>query len=234
MQACHNTTPCFGHAALHALQLSSAWRACVTMMTWSSPPRDCSCFMAKKRVQTWRIKQFVMPSGSFQMVSPLCFTAASHICPFTQLLGTWQLSTSSMQTARWATTTCLLLLCDIHAYKYSEQSLCCFILQTSDCPETYNLQLEHHRAACLKAVINLHRLVRALLSRAPDRQMRAIPGVEDWQSAFGVNSCIIRHKHVVHKYLYVWDSFVRSFGHSFADLQVQKASIKLIWVDMDR
>lgn len=92
-----------------------------------------------------------------------------------------------------------------------------------DCKGIYNLQLQHHRAAFLLAVINLQRLVQALLKRAPDKQKRAIQGVEDWQQDRTVNTCIIRHKDVVHKYLYLWDSFASLYGHSFEDVQAAYA-----------
>lgn len=104
------------------------------------------------------------------------------------------------------------------AHVCQQYLFCC--LQISDCPGVYNLQLEHHRAACLLAVISLHRLVRALLSSAPDKQLRALQGVKDWQPSLGVNTCIIRHKVEVHKYLYAWDSFVNHYGHSFEAIQV--------------
>lgn len=90
----------------------------------------------------------------------------------------------------------------------------------TDVPGGYDLQLAHHRAEFLLAAINLLRLVRALLARAPDRQMRAVQGVEEWQPGCIVNTCIIRHRHEVHKYLYAWESFVRGFGHSFEAVQV--------------
>ncbi|KAL3151025.1 hypothetical protein ABBQ38_012896 [Trebouxia sp. C0009 RCD-2024] len=93
----------------------------------------------------------------------------------------------------------------------------------SDCPGTYDLQSEHHRAAFLLAAINLHRLVRALLSQAPDRQLRAVQGLEDWQPSRSVNTCIIRHKYHVCKYLYAWDSFVRHYGHSLGAVQAAYA-----------
>ena len=85
----------------------------------------------------------------------------------------------------------------------------------------YNLQLEHHRAAFLLAAVNLQRLVQALLVKAPERQMRALQGIEDWQPTPTVNTCIIRHRHEVHKYLYMWNSFTSLYGHSFKDVQVQ-------------
>ena len=102
----------------------------------------------------------------------------------------------------------------------SEQQLSC-CLQISTCSGTYNIQLEQLRAACLLAAFNLHRLVRALLAKAPARQMRAIQGIEDWQPSSTVNTCIIRHRHEVHKYVYAWDSFVSRFGHSFKAVQVR-------------
>ena len=36
-----------------------------------------------------------------------------------------------------------------------------------------------------------------------------------------VNTCIIRHRHEVHKYLYLWNSFASLYGYSFEDVQVQ-------------
>ncbi|DBA96654.1 TPA: hypothetical protein ACH3X1_015511 [Trebouxia sp. C0004] len=93
----------------------------------------------------------------------------------------------------------------------------------ADCQEVYNLQFEHHRAAFLLAVVHLQHLVQALLVRAPDRQMRAIQGVEDWQPTPTVNTCIIRHKNEVHKYLYLWNSFSSLYGHSFEDVQAAYA-----------
>ncbi len=103
---------------------------------------------------------------------------------------------------------------------FVSQYLCC-CLQSADIPGIYNLQFQHHRAAFLLAVVNLQRLVQALLVKAPERQMRAIQGVEDWQPSLTVNTCIIRHRDEVHKYLYVWDSFASLYGHSFKDVQVQ-------------
>ncbi|DBB14135.1 TPA: hypothetical protein ACH3X3_001087 [Trebouxia sp. C0006] len=93
----------------------------------------------------------------------------------------------------------------------------------ADCQEVYNLQFEHHRAAFLLAVVHLQHLVQALLVRAPDRQMRAIQGVEDWQPTPTVNTCIIRHRNEVHKYLYLWNSFASLYGHSFEDVQAAYA-----------
>jgi len=102
----------------------------------------------------------------------------------------------------------------------------CWCLQVADCQEVYNLQFEHHRAAFLLAVVHLQHLVQALLVRAPDRQMRAIQGVEDWQPTPTVNTCIIRHRNEVHKYLYLWNSFASLYGHRFEDVQVQECFIK--------
>ncbi|DBB07452.1 TPA: hypothetical protein ACH3X3_008930 [Trebouxia sp. C0006] len=96
----------------------------------------------------------------------------------------------------------------------------------ADCQEVYNVQFEHHRAAFLLAVVHLQHLVQALLVRAPDRQMRAIQGVEDWQPTPTVNTCIIRHRNEVHKYLYLWNSFASLYGHRFEDVQVQECFIK--------
>ncbi|DBA89096.1 TPA: hypothetical protein ACH3X1_016269 [Trebouxia sp. C0004] len=95
-----------------------------------------------------------------------------------------------------------------------------------DCQEVYNLQFEHHRAAFLLAVVHLQHLVQALLVRAPDRQLHAIQGVEDWQPTATVNTCIIRHRNEVHKYLYLWNSFASFYVHSFEDVQVQECLIK--------
>ncbi len=89
-------------------------------------------------------------------------------------------------------------------------------------PETYSLQLQQHRAACLLAFINLHRLMQALLLRAPDKQLRAIQGVEDWQPCSTVNTCIIRHRDEVHEHVYAWKSFVAHYGHGFDAVQVQR------------
>ena len=87
--------------------------------------------------------------------------------------------------------------------------------------------MEHHRAAFLLAVVHLQHLIQALLARAPDRQMRAIQGVEDWQPSSTIhNTCIVRHRNEVHKYLYLWDSFASLCGHSFEDVQVQEGLIK--------
>ena len=94
-------------------------------------------------------------------------------------------------------------------------------LKVADCQEVCNLQFEHHRAAFLLAVVHLQHLIQALLVRAPDRQMRAIQGVEDWQPNPTINTCIIRHRNEVHKYLYLWNSFASLYGHSFEDVQVQ-------------
>ncbi|DBB07453.1 TPA: hypothetical protein ACH3X3_008930 [Trebouxia sp. C0006] len=93
----------------------------------------------------------------------------------------------------------------------------------ADCQEVYNVQFEHHRAAFLLAVVHLQHLVQALLVRAPDRQMRAIQGVEDWQPTPTVNTCIIRHRNEVHKYLYLWNSFASLYGHRFEDVQAAYA-----------
>lgn len=66
------------------------------------------------------------------------------------------------------------LVFDMHCGCMSiSQHLCCR-LQIGDCPGAHNLQFEQHRAAFLLVVINLQRLVQALLVRAPDRQMHTI------------------------------------------------------------
>ena len=56
--------------------------------------------------------------------------------------------------------------------------------------------------------------------------MRAIQDVEDWQPSPTVNTCIIRHRNEVHKYLYLWYSFASLYGHSFEDVQVQGCLVK--------
>ena len=93
-------------------------------------------------------------------------------------------------------------------------------LQAEACSPVYNVEKERDRALCLLASINLHRLVKVLLTAAPAPYMRALQGAEDWQPSLRVHTCIIRHKTQVHKLVYQLDSFLQEFGHSFDCIQV--------------